>query len=423
MKTIKHIMLTAFFLLVASTAGNAIGEQNSSQDLITVRGRVIDAQTRTPLIFATIMVKNSNVGIVTNIDGEFTLKVSPSATDIEVSYLGYRNKTVTISSLNNNNINVITLESAPIPIREIIVRPVNAQYVVERAISNISSNYVNVPNQMTAFYRETIRKNRNYVSIGEAVVHIFKAPYSNDARFDATRIYKGRQSSDVARMDTVLFKLQGGPITSLQLDVVKNTESILTKEAMQNYNYSLSGVIEIDDKPHYIIDFVQKPYIEQPLFMGSFFINIETFAITEIEFGFNLANKEAAAAIFIKRKPLGVNVYPEVATYRTKYREQDGKLHFIYSRAEVSFKLDWRRRLFHTYYTVMTEIAVTDRTDREVVRITNDERIRPGDVFVERVSAFTDPEFWGEYNVIEPDQSIEAAIRRLSRRLRFSDIE
>ena len=424
MKTIKRIMLAMFLLALGNITSVASVEIQSTQDLITVRGRVIDAQTRSPLIFATVIVKDSNVGIVTNIDGEFTLKVSPSATELEVSYLGYRNRTVAISSLTTNNgMNIIALESAPVPIKEIIVRPVNPQYVVERAISNISSNYVTVPNQMTAFYRETIRKNRNYVSIGEAVVHIFKAPYSNDARFDATRIYKGRQSSDIERMDTVLFKLQGGPITSLQLDVVKNTEAILTKEAMQNYNYSISGVIEIDDKPHYIIDFVQKPYVEQPLFMGSFFINTETYAITEIEFAFNLSNKEAAAAIFIKKKPLGVNVYPEVATYRTKYREQDGKLHFIYSRAEVRFKLDWRRRLFHTYYTVMTEIAITDRTDREVVRFTNDERIRPNDVFVERVSAFTDPEFWGEYNVIEPDQSIEAAIRRLSRRLRFSDIE
>jgi hypothetical protein len=261
------------------------------------------------------------------------------------------------------------------------------------------------------------------VSIAEAVVQIFKAPYNNHARYDGARIYKGRQSSDVERMDTVLFKLQGGPITALQLDVVKNTEAILTREAMQLYNYSLAGVIDVDDKPHYIINFVQKPYIEQPLFVGSFFINTETYAITEIEFGFNLANKEAAAAIFIKRRPLGVQVYPEVATYRTKYREQDGKLHFIYSRAEVRFKLDWRRRLFHTYYTVMTEIAVTDRTDQEVIRITNDERMRPSDVFTEKVSAFTDTEFWGDYNIIEPDQSIETAIRRLSRRLRFSDIE
>ena len=410
-------MLTTLFLMVAATAGNA-------QDYITVRGRVIDAQTRTPLVFATVIVKDSNVGIVTNIDGEFSLKVSPTATELDISYLGYRNKTVAISTLNNNNnTNIITLESAPIPIKEIIVKPINPQLVVENAISRISSNYETVPNQMTAFYRETIKKNRNYVSIGEAAVQIFKAPYSNDVRVDGVKIYKGRQSSDVERMDTLLFKLQGGTITSLQLDIVKNTEAILTKDAMQLYNYSLAGVIEIDDKPHWIIDFVQKPYIEQPLFMGSFFINTETYAITEVEFGFNLSDREAAAAIFIKKKPLGVRVYPEVATNRAKSLEQDGKLHFIYSRAEVRFKLDWRRRLFHTFYTTMTEIAVTDRTDQEVIRITNDERMRPNDVFIEKVSAFTDREFWGDYNVIEPDQSIETAIRRLSRRLRFNERE
>ncbi|MBK7131287.1 MAG: hypothetical protein IPH69_00240 [Bacteroidales bacterium] len=42
--------------------------------------------------------------------------------------------------------------------------------------------------------QETIRKNRTYVSIGEAVVEIFKAPYANDVRFDGTRIYKGRKA-------------------------------------------------------------------------------------------------------------------------------------------------------------------------------------------------------------------------------------
>ena len=186
---------------------------------------------------------------------------------------------------------------------------------------------------MTGFYRETIRKNRTYVSIGEVVVEIFKAPYSSDLRFDGTRIYKGRKSSDVQKMDTVLFKLQGGPVTVLQLDIAKNTESILTREAMENYDYMISGVIEIDGKPHYIVDFKQKPSVEHPLFMGSLFINMETFGITEAEFGFNLEDKEAAASIFIRKKPLGMKIYPEVATYRTKFREQNGKLHFIYSRS------------------------------------------------------------------------------------------
>ncbi|HUX94400.1 MAG TPA: carboxypeptidase-like regulatory domain-containing protein [Bacteroidales bacterium] len=430
MKTFRFFSLIAVVMISlltmeAAIAANSDGKKKvNPQDLITIRGKIIDSQTRTALVFASVMVKESNVGIVTNIDGEFTLKVSPSALNLEISYLGYKNLTIPISSLKENGgKNTIEMESAPIPIKEIIVKPVDPQAVVYRAIININKNYESAPNLMTAFYREAIRKNRSYVSIGEAVVEIFKAPYANDLRYDGTRIYKGRKSADVEKMDTILFKLQGGPVTVLQLDIIKNTESILTMDAMEYYDYMISGVIEIDGKPHYIIDFKQKPSVDHPLFMGSFFINMETYAITEAEFGFNLENKEAAASIFIKKKPLGMKVYPEVATYRTKYREQDGKLHFIYSRAEVKFKVDWSKKLFHTFYTTMSEIAVTDRTDQEVIKFAREEKIKYNDVFSEKVSDFADVEFWGDYNVIEPDQSIETAIRRLSRKLKFSDRE
>lgn len=429
MKTIRNFSLIAFIFLYATTLQAFTGNSDEKkrvnpQDLITIRGKIVDSQTKASLVFASITVKDSNVGIITNIDGEFTLKVSPASTDLEISYLGYKNVTIPISSLKENGgKNTIEMEAAPIPIREIIVKPVDPELVVEKAINNIAANYESVPNLMTAFYRETIRKNRSYISIGEAVVEIFKAPYASDIRFDGTRIYKGRKSADVEKMDTILFKLQGGPVSSLQLDIVKNPETVLTREAMEYYNYSISGVIEIDGKPHYIIDFSQRSHVEQPLFMGSLFINMETFAITEAEFGFNLSDKEAAASIFIRKKPLGMKVYPEVATYRTKYREQDGKLHFIYSRAEVRFKVDWEKKLFHTYYTTMSEIAVTDRTEKEVIKFARDEKIRSNDVFSEKVSDFVDKEFWGDYNVIEPDQSIETAIRRLSRKLRFSDRE
>ena len=204
-------------------------------------------------------------------------------------------------------------------------------------------------------------------------------------------------------------------------NIAKNSESVLTLDAMKNYNYSLSGVIEIDKKPHYVIDFVQKPSVEMPLFMGSLYIEMDSYAITEAEFGFNLANKELASSIFIRKKPLGVKVTPEVATYRTKFREQDGKWYFAYSRAEVKFKVAWSKKLFKTYYTTMSEIAITDRTDQEVIKFAGKDKIKYSDVFSDKVSAFTDKEFWGDYNIIEPDQSIESAIRRLSRRLKFSD--
>ncbi len=222
-------------------------------------------------------------------------------------------------------------------------------------------------------------------------------------------------------MDTVLFKLQGGPVTVLQLDIAKNTQDILTIDAMKYYDYSLATVIEIDNRPHYVISFRQKPSVDMPLFMGNLYIATETYAITEAEFGFNLEDKEAVSSIFIKKKPLGMQVTPEIATYRVKYRQQDGKWYFAYSRAEVKFKVNWKKKLFNTYYTTMSEMAITDRTNEEVIKFTGKEKLRYSDVFSEQVEAFTDPEFWGEYNVIEPDQSIESAIRRLSRKLKFSD--
>jgi len=432
MKTFKHISFISAVLLLAfltqtASAGLFTGKKkNDQQAYITIRGKVTDAETGTPLVFATVAVKESNVAIVTNIDGEFTLKIIEPVTskNLEVSFLGYKNKTVLISDLKDNGYkNVISLESAPIPIKEIIVKPLNPVDIVEKAINNIETNYESAPNLMTAFYRETIRKNRSYVSIGEAVVEIFKAPYSSDIRSDGARIYKGRKSSDVEKMDTVLFKLQGGPVSVLQLDIAKNTEAILTRDAMQYYNYSLTGVIEIDNKPHYVIDFIQKPTVDIPLFMGSFYIEMESFAISEAEFGFNLSDKEAAQSIFIRKKPLGMEVIPEIATYRVKFREQDGKYYFAYSRAEVRFKVDWKKKLFNTFYTTMSEIAITDRTADEVIKFAGKDKIKYNDVFSEKVSAFTDPEYWGEYNVIEPDQSIESAIRKLSRKLKFSDRE
>ncbi|NSW95122.1 MAG: carboxypeptidase-like regulatory domain-containing protein [Bacteroidales bacterium] len=431
MKNLKRVLTVVLFALplIAAQityAGEEArkGKNDQDQGVFSIRGKVVDSETGSPLVFASVAVKETNVATVTNIDGEFLIKIpeADNSKNLEISFLGYKNKVIPIFQLKNDGFkNVIQLDPAPIPIKEIIVRPLDPEEIVRKAISNIGKNYEDKPNLMTAFYRETIRKNRTYVSIGEAAVEIFKAPYNNDLRFDGGRIYKGRKGSDVSKMDTVLFKLQGGPVSVLQLDIVKNTESIFTMDAMKYYDYSIKSVIEIDNKPHYVIDFIQKPSVDFPLFMGSFFIETGTYALTEAEFGFNLSDKEAVSSIFIKKKPLGMEVTPEVATYRTKYREQDGKLHFIYSRAEVKFKVNWKKKLFNTYYTTMSEIAITDRTDQEVIRIPSKDRIKYTDVFTEKVDAFTDPEFWGDYNVIEPDQSIESAIRRLSRKLKFSD--
>ena len=72
---------------------------------------------------------------------------------------------------------------------------------------------------------------------------------------------------------------------------------------------------------------------------------------------------------------------------------------------------------------VLFRVDRQDTDTDEVYAEAGKDKIKYNDVFSEKVSAFTDKEFWGDYNVIEPDQSIESAIRRLSRKLKFSDRE
>lgn len=424
-------IIAAITLLIALPAAatsfaaeDGIFKKQDPQNYRTYSGKVVDAETGNQLIFATVAVQGTNVATVTNIDGEFTLKIDRKMSDpvIEVSYLGYMNSVINVSELRDDGrTNVISLSQAAIPIMEIVVRPISPEEIMQNAITQVSENYVDVPNLMTSFYRETIKRNRSYVSIAEAVVEIFKAPYSNEFRFDMARVYKGRKNVEESKLDTVLFRLQGGPVTTLQLDIVKNPYSILTLDAMQSYDYSLENIITIDEKPHYVVGFKQKSDIEVPLFLGRLYVDVNSFAVTEAEFSINLEDQESAASIFIRKKPFGMNVLPEMASYRTKFREVDGKWYFSYGRAEVKFKVKWDKKLFNTNYTTMSEIAVTDRTEEEVIKFSSRERLKKGDIFTEQISAFADPDFWGDYNVIEPDQSIESAIRRLSRRLRFED--
>lgn len=408
--------------ILASTGG-ARPDKAKQQQVTTIRGRVVDAETNQPLVFAGIAVQGSNVSTVTNLDGEFTLKLTGGETGkLEFSYIGYKNRVMALDEMKTNGTrNVVALETAMIPIKEVIVKPLVPEEIMEQVIMNFDKNYPAVSNDMTGFYRETVRKNRSYISIGEAVVEVFKAPYQSDLRYDAVKIYKGRKSNDVEKMDTVLFKLQGGPTTTLYLDVVKNPETFLTREALSQYDLELSSIVVIDDKTNYVINFFQKPSITTPLYQGRLFIDIETYAVAQAEFAFNLENKELAASMFIRKKPMGMQVNPELTSYMVRYREQGGKWYFTHSRAEVKFKVDWKKKLFNTNYTTMSELAITDRTDEDVIKFSNKERIKPSDFFTEEVAAFADPDFWGDYNVIEPDQSIDAAIRKLSRKVKFSD--
>ena len=76
---------------------------------VVVRGMVIGRDDKEPLIGVSIVIDGTKKGDVTNIDGQFALKVPPD-TSLVISYIGYKKQKVHVSSLLHSDDNVIVLE-------------------------------------------------------------------------------------------------------------------------------------------------------------------------------------------------------------------------------------------------------------------------------------------------------------------------
>ena len=432
MKSMKFFSILLAIILIGSLQAQAFGTFPGDDDVIDTTnyivytGKVVDAKDNTPLPFATVESEGANIATVTNIDGNFTLKAPRNlqVKTIKISYVGYKNSTESLQSFRNLDNNIILLEPKAVNLQEVTIRAEDAEGLIEEVLQNIRNNYSTEEMMMTAFYRETILKRRNYVSISEAVIDIYKSPYENNFRYDQARLIQGRKSADVEKMDTILFKVQGGPVTTLLLDIVKNPYILLSEQYKKVYNFHITSVISINDRLHYVVTFNQKPHVTTPFYKGKLFIDMDRLAITEAEFELNMENKDEMelANMFIRKKPLGLNVMPERAVYKTKYTIEDNSTwYFSYARAEVKFDVKWDKKLFKTSYVTMSEIAITERNDKPAERFAYKERYKRSQVLDELVYVFFDQDFWGGYNIIEPDQSIESAIEKLNRRFLRSE--
>ncbi len=405
-------------VMFSAPAGIISAEADTSQ-YQSYTGKVIDSETGKPLVFANVVLKGTNIGTVTNAEGEFLLKAPSNwqVRELEVTYIGYRNRVISLDELAAEQ-NRIELQAATVPIASVTIKYGDPLELLMRALTNIPDNYSDKPVTMKAFYREAIKQDRNYVGVAEAVLDIYKSGYNAASTSDRTLIYKGRKSQDVRKMDTVIVKLQGGPFICLLLDLVKNPGDILSKDYINEYDYSYGGITTIQDREAIIIRFKPQEYVKDPLYEGQIYLDEENLAIMGIDFNLDEKNVSQAADLFIRKKPALMKVDIESANYLTKYRIIDGTWYLSYVRSELDFQCKWKRKLFRSDYSLMSEMAVTDVNPQGQDKISYRESVKMNDILAEQVSRFEDPGFWGEDNIIKPDESIESAIERLNRRMR-----
>lgn len=420
----RKSIINAFFLLLlivgfqnSSYANNII--LNDTIGFYEYRGSVIDSKTKKPLEFATLLINGTNISTITNTQGDFLLKVPKKYANrrVTISFLGYTSKVISLSDFDKDN-TIVRLETYIEELSEVKINVKDATSLVQEMLKRKGDNYYNDDLKMTSFYRETIKKRRTYVSLSEAVVEIYKQPYTTD-KSDILAIYKARKSTDYSKLDTVAFKLRGGPFNTLYIDIIKNTDMLFGEDMVDVYDFTFDNSTKIDNRLIHVVNFKQKRYVTDPLFYGKLYIDAQTLALTNAKFYLNLENKQKASRFFIVKKPKDADVLPIEAYYQVEYREKEGKWYYGYSRVELGFKIDWAKKWFNTIYYTTIEMAVTDwkKTDNTQIPKPKD-RLRPSVIMSDNTSGFKDPEFWGAYNVIEPDKPIESAIEKIQKQLK-----
>ena len=389
------------------------------QNVTEFKGIVLDKDTNSPLALADLIITNSNVSTIANSDGEFLLKVPENLLQntVTISYLGYQKLEVALSYFKPTDTKIYLQQAATVLAAIDIVAPKDAKELVEKALALKGENYATETVFMTGFYRETIKKRNRNASLSEAIVSIDKSSYKS-SKNDQITLIKARKKTDYSRLDTIALKIQGGPFSSLHTDIIKYPEYIFNDETLSDYTFTFGRSTQVDNQLVYVVNFKQKENVYRPLYYGTLYIDANNYALTSAVYKLNVENQVEATKLFVRKKPRKANVYPTEASYKVNYRTKNGKWYFAYSNILISFKVNWDNRWFNSRYTLQSEMAITDwNINKDLLTNKQTKKLKSNSILQDQVSGFSDPDFWGEYNIIEPEKSIETAIKKIKRQV------
>lgn len=128
-------MIVALALLFAGSAG--------AQETKTIKGIVRDV-TGEPLIGASVIEKGTNNGVITDVDGNFTLTVPADAT-LSIAYMGYATREIHLAKRKKQGDLRVTLREDSQQLKEVVVTAMGIKKDTKRlgyAVSTIESDEI-----------------------------------------------------------------------------------------------------------------------------------------------------------------------------------------------------------------------------------------------------------------------------------------
>jgi hypothetical protein len=415
--SLQYSVINRYIIIYRSLTVPAMQFEKPEWDVKYITGIITDGESGDPLPYATIGIMSSGRGTVTNNNGEFGLKITREWINdsLSVSYLGYLSRKIPVRSALDNNFNIkMTREYISIP--EIIIRNQIPQEIIRKAFNAIEENYGASPSILTAFYREAALKKGALQIYSEAVIQIFKSPYTGSLLNDQIKVVRSRKIENLGLKDTLIIRLKAGLSSCLMLDGARNTFDFLFPGNFSQYNYRMTDIVTLDEESAYVIEFEQKPEVDIPLFKGSVYINTHNFAIVQAEFEINPVYISKSREDFVTSPSHGYSVWPVSVKYNVSYRKIDDRYFLNHVKGELVFNARQSKKLFNSSFEVFFELAVTDIRLKNVTRFDRDEIAPVHSVFSKTITSY-DPEFWGNQDFLKPEENLLQALKNMKVKL------
>jgi CarboxypepD_reg-like domain len=171
-----------------------------------IDGKVINSSTNAPVPFATIKLKNNQLGVYANANGDFRIALNSDFQNdsLIITCIGYRQNSFAYHDLSDIKINKIFLVPVVYKIGEVRVvanqKKLSSVAIIRKAIRKIADNYPVKPYNYIAYYRDYQKRENNYLNLNEAIIQTLDNGFNSESRTDKYRLLDFRKNTDFPRM-------------------------------------------------------------------------------------------------------------------------------------------------------------------------------------------------------------------------------
>jgi len=292
------------------------------QQLDYIRGKVIDSKTSEPVPYATVRLKNSQIGVISNAEGDFRILNNPKfqSDSLIVSCIGFHRLSVAFSVLKTSGMNNLKLVPNIYVLNEVRVtarkRRLNPEIIIARALRNIKKNNPAIPFSYVSYYRDYQKDSSNYLNLNEAIIQTLDKGFAYASDSNRYRLLDFSKNMDFLRMNiTPYYDLPrtdhsdesfkriphamvgdqyGNELFILLVhDAIRNFDKrsfsfvdTLTKNFIRNHRFSNPVGIYDESTVLYKIDFTAKRQItgDSIQMKGAIFIQPDDYSIHKLEY-------------------------------------------------------------------------------------------------------------------------------------------